>query len=160
MLSLLHEEGFIIPGYFVVKGKKLNDVFLKNYLTERRETTEYAIDGVVLDVDNEECRQKINPSKETLNPEYARKFKISDVNNYAETKVVDVELNVSKTGYIKPTIVFEPVELVGVTISRCTGFNMKYIYDNKIQPGCVIGITRQGDVIPMITGVVKQGSLK
>jgi DNA ligase (NAD+) len=154
-LERLQHNGFNIVKSGTYNGETLNDVSLADVLADRRANTEYDIDGIVLDVTDVDVRKRINPSKDTLNPEYARKYKIAESSNYAETTVLDVELNVSKTGYIKPTIVFEPVDLAGVTISRCTGFNMKYISTNNIQPGCKISITRQGDVIPMILGVVE-----
>jgi NAD-dependent DNA ligase len=152
--DMLTSLGFDIPHVDKVYGDRLTDEFLINHLNERRELTEYAIDGIVIEVDDEQLRKTINPSKDTLNPEYARKFKIASDDNTAVATVVSIELNISKHGYIKPTIIINPVELVGVTISRCTGFNMKFIYENKIQPGCKISITRAGDVIPFCTGVI------
>jgi NAD-dependent DNA ligase len=69
--------------------------------------------------------------------------------------VIEVEWNVSKDGYIKPTVLIEPVQLSGVTIKRATGFNGRFIKDNKIGPGSIIQIVRAGDVIPHIEKVIK-----
>lgn len=158
-IGTLSREKFIVPSAGDKHGKDIDDNVLTSILNNLRQDSAYEIDGIVLEVDNGKLRSKINPSTETLNPEYARKYKIADASNLAIATVIDILLNVSKDGYIKPTIVVEPVELVGVTVSKCTGFNMKYIYDNKIQPGSKIHITRSGDVIPLCLGVVDPGPL-
>ena len=74
---------------------------------------------------------------------------------FTQTSVVDVIWNVSKWGQLKPRIKIKPVKLGGVEITYTTGFNAKYIYDNKIGEGAIIKITRSGDVIPYIVEVVK-----
>ena len=102
-----------------------------------------------------DLRSQINPTRDTLNPEYARKFKVADASNNAIAKVIEVQWNISKNGYLKPRVKIEPVELVGVTVQHATGFNAKFILDNKIGPGAKIRITRSGDVIPFILGVVE-----
>ena len=71
-----------------------------------------------------------------------------------EAKVVDVIWTPSKDGYLKPRIQVEPILLGGVSIEYATGFNAKFINDNKIGIGSLITITRSGDVIPHIVSVV------
>lgn len=159
-LDLLHQDNqFVVPRYIVLSGEDLTDDNLPQVLNTFRNESEYEIDGIVIEVDNANLRKKINPTKDTLNPEYARKYKIADASNYAEPTIVDIELNVSKDGYVKPVLVFTPVELVGVTISRCTGFNMKFIRDNEIQPGTKIRLIRSGDTIPFCQGIASSGEL-
>lgn len=153
--KLLADEGFTTPALTVRKGKDCTDTLLTDILTKMRATSLYEIDGIVIDVDNAAKRAKMNPTKNTLNPEYARKFKIADASNNAIATVVDVEWNISKNGYLKPRVKIEPVELVGVTVQHATGFNAKFIYDNKIGPGAKVRITRAGDVIPFLVGVVE-----
>lgn len=139
-------------------GNDLNDHFLTTYLNNRRTYARYAIDGIVLDVDDAILRSKINPSKDTLNPEYARKFKVADESNDAVAIVKEVQWNVSKDGFFKPRVKIEPIELVGVTIQHATGFNGKFIADNGIGPGAKVKITRSGDVIPYIYGVAEKAT--
>jgi len=71
----------------------------------------------------------------------------------AEAKVVDVLWEASKSGYLKPRVRIEPIRLGGVTIEYATGFNGKFIEENKIGIGAVIQIIRSGDVIPHIKAV-------
>lgn len=157
--SLRDDNDFVIPRYVVIKGSKVTDASLTEILNEFRDESGYDIDGIVIEIDSRELREKINPSKDTLNPEYARKYKVADSSNYAEPAIIDIEMNVSKDGYVKPVLVFTPVDLVGATISRCTGFNMKFIRDNEIQPGARISLVRSGDTIPFCQGVAAQGPL-
>jgi NAD-dependent DNA ligase len=154
-LNFLKQAGFEIPFYNTYTGGNLTDVELTNILNDNRSRSNYEIDGIVIEVNDSKVRSLLVHTRDTLNPKYAVKFKVADVNNKAVSQVTDIILKISKDGYIKPTIVIDPVELVGVTVTKCTGFNMKYIYENKIGPGAKIHITRSGDVIPFCLGVVE-----
>lgn len=155
-LDLLYQDNqFVIPRYVTLTGDQLTDDNLSKTLKQFREESEYEIDGVVIEVDSVELRKKINPTKDTLNPEYARKFKVAADDNSAIATVKRVEWNISKHGYLKPRVVIEPINLVGVTIQHATGFNAKFIAENGIGPGAKITITRSGDVIPLILNVVE-----
>lgn len=154
-LEALGRYGFTTPVYVAAEGRKLDDEMLTKLLNTMRNNSEYEIDGIVLDVNSWKQREQINPTKDTLNPEYARKFKIADASNLAIATVIEVQWNISKNGYLKPRVKIEPVELVGVTVQHATGFNAKFIQDNGIGKGAQIRITRSGDVIPFILGVVK-----
>lgn len=149
----LAKQGLKTAYYTTMIAGKIDEAILTKHLNDRRAVTEYEIDGVVIDVDDANTRKRINPTRETLNPAYAVKFKVADDSNQATTTVTNVEWNISKDGYFKPRVQFNPVNLVGVTISNASGFNAKFIKDNMIGPGAVIRITRSGDVIPYILGV-------
>ena len=154
-LDMLEEEGFDVTPYAIYSGADLNDEMLADYLNGRRESTDYAIDGVVIDVNNKDKRAAMNPNRDTLNPEYSIKYKVADADNYAVATVKGVTWNVSKHGFLKPQVNIEPVDLVGVTISNATGFNAKFIKENGIGAGAKVALTRSGDVIPFITGVIE-----
>jgi DNA ligase (NAD+) len=87
------------------------------------------------------------------NPKYGFAFKSIMKDQYAVAKVVDVEWDISRYGYIKPRIKIDPIKLVGVTVTYATAHNAKFIYDNKIGIGSKIKIIRSGDVIPKIMEV-------
>ena len=74
----------------------------------------------------------------------------------AKSKIVDIEWHTSKDGYISPIVIIEPVSIGGVTISRVTAFNAKYVVDNKLGKGAEIEVIRSGDVIPKIEKVIKK----
>lgn len=154
-LALLEQEKFQTPFKEIQQGHKLTDHYLTEYLKKRRAESDFALDGIVIEVDNAKLRSTINPTKETLNPEYARKYKIADDSNLTIATVIGVDWNISKDGYLKPRVKIEPVNLMGATVQYATGFNAKFIAENNIGPGAKIKITRSGDVIPFITEVVE-----
>ena len=131
---------------FDVKEKISNEE-LSEILIDWRKDYKYEIDGVI--VVNDEIYPR--PKK---NPDYAFAFKMVISDQVAEAKVVDVLWTPSKDGYLKPRVQIEPINLGGVTVEYATGFNAKFIEDNKIGVGSVITIIRSGDVIPHIISVV------
>ena len=153
-LFQLEKLGFSVPKFQQMFRASLDDDVLTQLVNYYRDESDYEIDGIVIDVNVAKERKRINPSKETLNPEYARKFKIAGDDNTAVTEVIGVEWAVSKNGYVKPRVNFKPVELVGATIQYTTGFNAGFIRDNQIGPGAKVRITRAGDVIPYLQEVV------
>jgi DNA ligase (NAD+) len=155
MLRDLENMKFNIPGFTSKLGYELTDVYLASYLDHRRSATDYEIDGVVIDVNLATKRNQMNPTRNTLNPAFSVKYKVADASNLAHAEVIGVEWNVSKHGYLKPRIKIKPVELVGVTVQHCTGFNAKFIQDNGIGEGSVIEVTRSGDVVPFCKSVIK-----
>lgn len=119
--------------------------------------SDYELDGVVADVDEQTYRIFV-ATPEDLNPSYAIKIKL--VNSSVETKVLGIEWAVSKDGFLKPVVLVSPVALSGVTVSRVTGYNAKFIVDNGIGIGAVVAIIRSGDVVPKIVGVTTDVAVK
>ena len=135
---------------YAVENKVSNEL-LSELLVAWRDGYKYEIDGVIC------CDDKIHPRK-TGNPEHAFAFKMVLGDQIAEAKVVDVLWAPSKDGYLKPRVQIEPVVLGGAKIEYATGFNAKFIEDNKIGVGAVIKLIRSGDVIPHILSVVVPAS--
>lgn len=156
-LETLQQLGFKVPSYQKATSDMLTDVILETFIDQARRGS-YEVDGVVVDVDSATKRQNMIHTKDTLNPGYAIKYKLADSANCAHTTVTHVEWSPSKHGYLKPVVVFEPVNLCGVTITRATGFNAGFIRDNGVGPGCVVEIVRSGDVIPFINRVVSKAT--
>ena len=119
---------------------------LSDLLLKWRKEYEYEIDGII--VTNNEIY-----SRTEGNPEHSFAFKMVISDQMAEAKVVDVLWEASKDGYLKPRVRIEPIQLGGVRIEYATGFNGKFIEDNKIGIGAVIMMVRSGDVIPYIKSV-------
>tara|TARA_B110000967_G_scaffold210091_1_gene270518 strand:+ start:2940 stop:4859 length:1920 start_codon:yes stop_codon:yes gene_type:complete len=124
-----------------------NDI-LSQLLIEWRNNYEYEIDGII--VTDNKIYQRTNK-----NPEHSFAFKMVISDQVAEVKVVDVIWQASKNGYLKPKVQIEPVKLGGVTIKFATGFNAKFIQNNKIGVGAIIKLIRSGDVIPFIQSVLQ-----
>ena len=128
---------------------KINFEILSELLIKNKKESEYEMDGLII-TNNE---QLVRNTKG--NPDYAFAFKDILEEQKAITRVIDIEWNKSKDGYIKPTLIIEPVKIGGVEINRVTGHNAKYIVENKLGKGAEIEIIRSGDVIPKVENIIK-----
>jgi NAD-dependent DNA ligase len=136
-------------GFEVVQNETYSNIsneLLSDTLIDWRTNYQYEIDGVI--VTNDAVY-----SRTSGNPEHAFAFKMMLSDQKAEVKVVDVIWSPSKDGFLKPRVRIEPVRLGGVTIEYATGYNGRFIEDNKIGIGAIIEIIRSGDVIPKIISV-------
>lgn len=143
----LEKLNFYLPNYQIIKDINIDK--LSQYLKNHKKNTSYEIDGIII---SDTSLHKRNISD---NPDYSFAFKELLDDQIAEVKVLDVEWNVSKDGYIKPKLILEATKLSGVTIKNVTAFNAKFIKDHKLGPGSIIKLTRSGDVIPHIVNIIK-----
>lgn len=120
---------------------------LTDILRDRRENSPYECDGIIV-AHNAPRQRSLSDT-----PEYAFAFKDNAGLAFGYVIVKEVEWNVSKDRYLKPTLKFDPIKLSGVKIKSITGFNAKYILENCIGPGAKLKIVRSGDVIPYILNV-------
>lgn len=128
----------------------LDDVaHLEELLLEFKDNSLYEIDGIIVADDS-----KVWPQPRNGNPKHSVAFKMALAGQTQTTTVVNVEYNVSKQGYLKPRVQFKPVVIGGDTITFATGFNAKFIKDNKLGPGAKIEVIKSGDVIPYIKHVI------
>ena len=144
-MKKLKSMGFTIAPYEIVEDLTL----LESQLKKRRSVSKYELDGLVV-----EHNAKYRNSS-SGNPKHAFKYKITDKSQITSAIVKEVQWNLSKDGYLKPRIFIEPVRISGVTIKHLTGFNAKYIVENRIGPKTELKVIRSGDVIPHIHKVVK-----
>lgn len=121
------------------------------YTFEEMKEKGYAIDGLVLTTNNFNIKE--NGAIEYT--EIAYKFK----SETAEAKVIRIDWQLSRTQRLIPTVEIEPTELSGAIIRRASGFNAKYIKDNKIDTNAIIEIERSGEVIPDIQKVIEQAPI-
>jgi NAD-dependent DNA ligase len=146
--KILNDLGFIVAFNKKI-DKDLTFELLSKYLQDRRAKSVYKIDGIIAtSFTNQERNTKANPL-------YAFAFKDILEDQIAKTEVISVEWNISKDGFIIPTILLNPINIGGVEIKRTTGFNAKFIVDNVIGPGSMLEIIRSGDVIPKVHKVLK-----
>ena len=147
VLNKLEEIGFYTPCKTIRKEDLICEQQLSIDLMVRKEDAYYDIDGLVI------TPLTIMKENSVDNPKYAIAFKM--LGDVKEAKVLEVEWNVSKTNALKPRIKINPVMFGSITVQHLTGFNAKYIKENNIGKGTVLSITRSGDVIPHILGVIK-----
>jgi len=151
----------IVKQFEIIKKLKFNCVqhiiynyiltfeYLSEYLKERRYNNIYKTDGIII------TSTKLENRNIKDNPEYAFAYKDILEEQIAISKIIDIEWNVSKNGYINPTVIIEPVTIGGILIKRVTGKNARFIVDNKLGINAIIEIIRSGDVIPNIYKVIK-----
>ena len=130
----------------------LTNELLSQLLIDWRSNYGYEIDGIIVSNNNKYTRT-------TKNPEHSFAFKMVLSDQVAEAKVVDVIWNPSKSGYLKPRVRIEPINIGGVKIEYATGFNGKFIESNKIGIGAVIQLIRSGDVIPYIKSITTEAEI-
>jgi NAD-dependent DNA ligase len=143
-MKKLKESGLEVVQY--ESRDSLSNDSLSDILVDWRTQHQYEIDGIIVTDD------AIHP-RISGNPDHAFAFKMILSDQKAEAKVVDVLWSPSKDGYLKPRLRIEPIRLGGVTIEYATGYNAKFIEDNKIGIGAAVEIIRSGDVIPKILAV-------
>lgn len=149
LAELRNDYGNYATQYWVTSAGVFDDnKTALTYLNDLFESIKnFKCDGLVIEVDNKTKREELGRLPNG-NPRYAIAYKNPDWQERYTTKVQKIEWSISKDGKAKPVIVFDPVEFDGATVSRCTGYNAKYITDNHICPNAYIVVTRSGDVIP------------
>lgn len=106
--------------------------------TEKRADLAYDIDGIVLKLNNLEQQRQMGTTVKSPRWSIAYKFPAEEV----PTKLLDIELNVGRTGVITPTAVLEPVRVAGTTVSRASLHNEDLITEKDIRIGDTVLIKK------------------
>lgn len=114
----------------------------------------YDIDGTVFKVNSLELQERLGFVGRS--PRHSLAFKFPP--EIAETKILDILINVGRTGKITPVAVLEPTNLMGATISKATLHNFEETKRKSIAIGDSVKILRSGDVIPKILAVTQKSS--
>lgn len=136
--------------FTVAQWTKLESISIEGLggiLTARKESTKYEIDGIIV------AHDAVYPRSTSRNPDHAFAFKMAFAEQQATTEVLKVNWEVSKDGYLKPTVNFEPINIGGAIIQYASGFNAAFIHEKGIGPGAFIEVIRSGDVIPYIKDI-------
>ena len=145
-LQWLRQVGFAVNEH-VKTFKDLGEVLRYcSHWTDRRDKLDYEIDGVVLKIDRLDYQNVLGAVSNA--PRWAVAFKFPA--KESTTTLLDIVVNVGRTGMIKPEAVLEPVEIGGVTVSRATLHNEDYILSRDIRIGDTVVVKRAGDVIPQV----------
>ena len=150
-LDYLKNQGFkVIPEYERVDNfdKVRNKI---SEIGEKRFLLSYDIDGVVIKVDDFAEREQMGATAKT--PKWAVAYKFPPEEK--ETKLLDIEVNVGRTGAVTPVAVFEPILLAGTSVSRATLHNQDFIDEKNISIGDIIKVRKAGDIIPEVLSVSK-----
>lgn len=147
-LKNLRKLGFEVVHHEIVDSitiEKLSELYPRF-----RQESIYELDGLIVHSDIPYDRNTSG------NPDYMFAFKMLTEESIHETTVTEIEWNMSKWGQLKPVVIVEPVEAAGITMTRATAHNAKYVQDNNLGPGAIIKITRSKEVIPYILEVIVQ----
>lgn len=148
-LQLLTELGFATPESRLVPGVAQAYAVIQDW-ERRRHQLPYEIDGAVVKVDDLAQRELLGETSH--HPRWAVAFKFAA--EKAVTRVLDIVVQVGRTGVLTPTAELEPVRVGGSTVSRASLHNEDIIRHRDVRVGDRVIIQRAGDVIPEVAGVL------
>ena len=148
-LDFLKSLGFsVLPTY--KKCYNMSEVITEiERIGNSRGDLPFDIDGAVIKVDNFALRDEMGSTSKY--PKWAIAYKYPPEEK--ETKLLNVEINVGRTGALTPTAEFEPIGLAGTTVSRAVLHNEDFIREKDIRIGDIIVVRKAGDIIPEVVCV-------
>lgn len=147
----LRKLGFKIEGNYKVCSSIDEVIEHIEYWTDNRDSLGFEIDGMVIKVNSISQREELGFTAK--NPRWATAYKFPAEKK--KTKLLDIQVEVGRTGTITPTAILEPVRLAGTTVSRATLHNEDYIKDRDIMIGDVVWVQKAGEIIPQVIEVSK-----
>ena len=135
----------------LVKGIK-EAIAYHHEIEKKREELPYELDGIVIKVNDLTLWEKLGTKARS--PRYALAYKFEPTQ--VSTQVLDIVLQVGRTGAVTPVAVLKPVEVSGVVVSRATLHNEDEIRRKDIRIGDWVLVQRAGDVIPEVVMVIKE----
>lgn len=151
-LTYLRELGFPVSKY--VKQCSEIRVALQEagLLQEKREQIPFEIDGVVIKVDDLSLADELGYVGKDPRGAIALKFPAQE----HKTVLLDIGVNVGRTGVLTPYAILEPVEIGGVIVRQATLHNFEFIQDKDIRIGDKVLVKRAGDVIPYVIAPITE----
>ena len=151
MLAALKSYGLRVNPYTVHEDIESVVAECEKWAAER-ESVGYLIDGVVVKVDSREQQRSLGAVAKS--PRWAIAYKFEPL--AGRTKLLDIIVNVGRTGAVTPQAVLAPVNVGGVTISKATLHNEDYVREKGVLIGDTVVIERAGDVIPQVVEAVQE----
>lgn len=151
-LEYLKNLGFSVSENYKI-CKSIDEVIeFIEYWTENRGSLKFDIDGMVVKVNDIEKRNEMGFTAKS--PRWAIAYKFPAERK--KSKILDIEVEVGRTGTITPTAILEPVRLAGTSVSRATLHNEDFIKEKDIKLYDHVIVQKAGDIIPQIVEVVKE----
>jgi DNA ligase (NAD+) len=123
-----------------------------NSWVEKRPNLPYEIDGIVIKVDSLAQQSELGTTAKSPRWAIAYKFPAEEV----VTTLLDIELNVGRTGVVTPTAVLAPVKVAGTTVQRASLHNEDLIREKDIKIGDKVVVKKAGDIIPEVVNVITE----
>jgi DNA ligase (NAD+) len=153
-LDRFPDWGLRVTEYIEVVDDIEDAIAYRDRMLEARDDLDYEIDGTVIKVDDREAREELGRTARHDRYAFAYKFPAR-----AEvTPIVDVAVQIGRTGRVTPVALLEPVDVGGVTVSRASLHNPEEIAEKNVNVGDTVRVQRAGDVIPYVEEVVEKGS--
>lgn len=153
-LMFAKELGFAVEPHITVANSAEEMLQFYDKIAIDRANLQYEIDGVVYKVNSLESQDVLGNTSSAPRWAMAHKFPASEAN----TKILDIVIQIGKSGVLTPVAVLEPVGIGGAMISRATLHNARELYRNDYRVGDTVCVVRSGDVIPKITNLVLRGT--
>ena len=148
-LDFLKEKGFkVIPHYTAANIEEA--VSHVAAIGENREDFPFDIDGAVIKVNDLAQREQLGSTAKF--PRWAAAYKYPP--EVKPSKVVDIVIQVGRTGVLTPKAVLEPVRLAGTTVTNATLHNQDFIAEKDVRIGDTVLVRKAGEIIPEILSVV------
>ncbi|WP_113700093.1 NAD-dependent DNA ligase LigA [Nonomuraea lactucae] len=146
----LREFGLPVSDLYKVVGSldEINE-FIEHYRVHRHDPA-YEIDGVVVKIDDFRTQRELGSTSRAPRWAIAFKYPPEEVN----TKLIDIQVGVGRTGRVTPYAVMEPVVVAGSTVERATLHNAAIVLKKGVLIGDTVVLRKAGDVIPEIVGPV------
>lgn len=151
-LEMLASWGFPVdPSYG--SHTSIEDVIqIADEWADRIRNLDYDADGLVIKVDDLQLQEELGSVGRAPRWAIARKYPAEA----GFTRLLDIEVNIGRTGALAPTAILEPVRIGGVTVSRATLHNEDIVASRDVRIGDMVEVIRSGDVIPKVLGPVRE----
>ena len=149
-LEWLRGLGFpVSPGLERCPGLTDVETFIDRW-EQRRHDLDYDTDGIVVKVDSAAVRAALGSTSRSVRWAVAYKFPPEG----RTTRLLDIVVQVGRTGVLTPVAVLQPVEIAGSTVSRATLHNFDEVVRLDVRIGDTVWVAKGGEVIPKVVGVV------
>ena len=152
ILKFLRGAGFPVNPYFKLCRDIEQVIAVCGEWDKQRKKADYDTDGMVIKVDDLETQRRLGRTAKAPRFMIAYKFPAER----AVTRLLEIELQVGRTGVLTPVAHLEPVFLAGSTVSRATLHNEDEIRRRDIRVGDWVRIEKAGEIIPQVIEVVKE----
>jgi len=152
LLTYLKELGFMVNPHIQLVSSIDEAIDIHRKWEKERKQLEYEIDGLVIKLNSLSDRSRLGSTSKS--PRWAIAYKFEATTEM--TRILNIEVNVGRTGTLTPVAVLEPVNIGGVTVKRATLHNEDELKRKDIRIGDWVLVGRAGDVIPEVVRVISE----
>lgn len=150
-IDYIASQGFqTIPRKLLKTAEEVNAEIIR--IGERREKYPFDMDGAVVKVNSLQDRAIVGSTAKC--PRWAIAYKYPP--EQKPSRVIDIVVQVGRTGVLTPKVVVEPVRLAGTTVTNATLHNQDFIDEKDIRIGDTVMLQKAGEIIPEVVGVIRE----